>query len=324
MKNIVDFAGLQIKLASPEEIISWSHGEVTKPETINYRSQKPEKDGLFCERIFGPTKDWECYCGKYKRVRFRGIICDKCGVEVTQSRVRRERMGHIKLATPIAHVWFFKGAPSKLSLLLDISPKKLTSVIYFSKYLVIGVDEKEKEAAIKKIQDQKEVKLVKIREDFDSRIEKIKEEGKVSVDSLKKTIKDKDQLALKTEDAKLALKQKIAAIREQMVAEITLNEEIATKLSDLVENVQFNSLISESEYMKFEEYEITDWLTVGMGAEALLESLKKLDLDKLISELQEGTKSTSEAKRTRAIKRLQIIRSMHTSQVKPEWVILRV
>ena len=113
MKNVVDFAGLQIKLASPEDIRGWSHGEVLKPETINYRTQKPEKDGLFCERIFGPTKDWECYCGKYKRVRFRGIICDKCGVEVTLSRVRRERMGHIELAAPMAHIWFFKGAPRK-------------------------------------------------------------------------------------------------------------------------------------------------------------------------------------------------------------------
>ncbi len=324
MKNIVDFAGLQIKLASPEEILSWSHGEVTKPETINYRSQKPEKDGLFCERIFGPTKDWECYCGKYKRVRFRGIICDKCGVEVTQSRVRRERMGHIKLATPIAHVWFFKGAPSKLSLLLDISPKKLTSVIYFSKYLVTDIDEKAKEAAVKKIDGQKDLKLKVIRTDFDNRIEKLKDEGKEQIAGLKKTIKDKDEHALKVENSKIALKQKIATLREQMVSDITLNEEIATKLGDLVKSVQFNSLISESEYIKFEDYDITDWLTVGMGAEAILESLKKMDLDKLLNELHEATKSSSEAKRIRAVKRLQIVRSMKSSQIKPEWMVLRV
>ena len=128
MKNIVDFKGLQVKLASPETVRTWSHGEILKPETINYRTLKPEKDGLFCERIFGPTKDWECYCGKYKRIRYRGIICDKCGVEVTLSRVRRERMGHIELACPVVHVWFFKGAPSKLSLLLDISPRNLQGV----------------------------------------------------------------------------------------------------------------------------------------------------------------------------------------------------
>ena len=130
MNKLTDFTSLQIKLASPEVIKSWSHGEVLKPETINYRTLKPEKDGLFCERIFGPTKDWECYCGKYKRIRYRGIICDKCGVEVTQSRVRRERMGHINLACPVAHIWFFKGSPSHLSLLLGISPRNLSGIIY--------------------------------------------------------------------------------------------------------------------------------------------------------------------------------------------------
>src|SRR3982750_4814013 len=123
--TILDFKSLKLLLAGREDILTWSYGEVTKPETINYRTLRPEKDGLFDERIFGPTKDWECYCGKYKRIRYRGIICDKCGVEVTLSRVRRERMGHILLATPVAHVWFFKGAPSRLSLLLDISPRAL-------------------------------------------------------------------------------------------------------------------------------------------------------------------------------------------------------
>src|SRR3989338_9094761 len=122
-KNIFDFKGLQLKLASPAIIKEWSYGEVVKPETINYRTLRPEKDGLFDERIFGPVKDWECYCGKYKRIRYKGIICDKCGVEVTHSRVRRERMGHLSLAAPVAHVWFFKGAPSKMALLMDLTPR---------------------------------------------------------------------------------------------------------------------------------------------------------------------------------------------------------
>ena len=151
LKNLMDFQGLQIKLASPEEIKTWSHGEITKPETINYRTLKPEKDGLFCERIFGPTKDWECYCGKYKRVRYRGIVCDKCGVEVTLSRVRRERMGHISLSAPVAHVWYFKGAPSTLSLLLNISPKKLASVVYFARYLILSFDKDAKIETLKKL-----------------------------------------------------------------------------------------------------------------------------------------------------------------------------
>ncbi len=149
--NIVDFAGLQVTLASPEDIMSWSHGEVIKPETINYRTLKPEKDGLFSESIFGPTRDWECYCGKYKRIRYRGIVCDKCGVEVTQSKVRRERMGHIGLACPVAHVWYFKGTPSVLSLLLDISPRALENIIYFAAYLVIDVDESKRESVIKSL-----------------------------------------------------------------------------------------------------------------------------------------------------------------------------
>ena len=142
LRNLTDFKGLVIRLASSEEVRQWSRGEVTKPETINYRTLKPEKDGLFDERIFGPTKDWECYCGKYKRIRYKGVICDKCGVEVTQSRVRRERMGHITLASPVAHVWFFKGAPSRISLLLDAAPRAMEQVIYFARYLVLEVDEK--------------------------------------------------------------------------------------------------------------------------------------------------------------------------------------
>lgn len=324
MKNIVDFAGLQIRLASPEDILSWSHGEVTKPETINYRTQKPEKDGLFCERIFGPTKDWECYCGKYKRVRFKGIVCDKCQVEVTQSRVRRERMGHINLATPVAHVWFFKGAPSKISLLLDISPKKLTQVIYFSKYLVLEVDDKAREEAINKLVAQRDVKAAQIRTEYDAKIEKFKDEGKDSLESLRKEVKDKDEKALKTDDVKLAIKQRIASLREQMVNEITLNEEITAKLTDLLNSVQANSLLSESEYIKFDDYGITDWLTIGMGAESLLESLKKIDLDTLTATLTEESKSKSETKRLKAIKRLQVVRGFRNSGVKPEWMIMRV
>jgi len=148
INKIADFKSLMIKLASPEDIKSWSYGEVTKPETINYRTLRPEKDGLFCERIFGPTKDWECYCGKYKRIRYRGIICDKCGVEVTLSRVRRERMGHINLASPVAHVWFFRGSPSRISLLLDVPPKSLEAVVYFAQYLVTDIDDSKRKEAI--------------------------------------------------------------------------------------------------------------------------------------------------------------------------------
>ena len=144
MIDINDFDAIRIGLASSKQIRDWSSGEVTKPETINYRTLKPEKDGLFCERIFGPTKDWECYCGKYKRVRYKGIVCERCGVEVTRSKVRRERMGHIELAAPVTHIWYFKGVPSRLGYLLDIAPKSLEKVIYFAAHLITWVDDEKK------------------------------------------------------------------------------------------------------------------------------------------------------------------------------------
>ena len=140
MLDVNFFDELRIGLATAADIREWSHGEVKKPETINYRTLKPEKDGLFCEKIFGPTRDWECYCGKYKRVRFKGIICERCGVEVTRAKVRRERMGHIELAAPVTHIWYFKGVPSRLGYLLDLAPKDLDKIIYFAAYVITGVD----------------------------------------------------------------------------------------------------------------------------------------------------------------------------------------
>lgn len=159
MSEVNNFDSIQIGVASPDKIRSWSHGEVTKPETINYRTQKPERDGLFCERIFGPTKDWECHCGKYKRIRYKGVVCDKCGVEVTKAKVRRERMGHIELACPVSHIWYFKGVPSRISIALDMSPKDVEHVLYFDKYIVTDpgtsnfvkkqiIDDKERNDAI--------------------------------------------------------------------------------------------------------------------------------------------------------------------------------
>ena len=321
MNNIIDFTGLQIRLASPDDIKKWSYGQVTKPETINYRTQKPEKDGLFCERIFGPVKDWECYCGKYKRVRFKGIVCDKCGVEVTLSRVRRERMGHIDLSAPVAHVWFFKGAPSKLSLLLDISPKALTSVIYFSKYLVMTVDEEKRSETLQGIESKKDEKLEDVRKNYDDQIEELKEKGEKEVKDLKKKIKVKDELELKSEKLKQDYKQKIANLREQMVVEIAFTEEIFSKLSTLVERIGIGSLVSDSEFAKLAEYDLTDWMSAGMGSESLLEILKRIDLDELALKLKEDMNSNSEAKRTRAIKRLQVVRGLLDSKIKPEWMI---
>ncbi len=152
--KVSDFNSVKLKLASPDEILGWSNGEVTKPETINYRTQRYEKDGLFCEKIFGPSRDWECYCGKYKRIRYKGIVCDKCGVEVTRSSVRRERMGHIKLAVPVSHIWFLRGVPSKIGFALGMGPQDLEKVIYFSSYIILTVDEKEREKAVAQLEQE--------------------------------------------------------------------------------------------------------------------------------------------------------------------------
>ncbi len=154
MIDINNFDAIEIGLASSKKIRSWSWGEVTKPETINYRTLKPEKDGLFCERIFGPTKDWECYCGKYKRVRYKGIVCERCGVEVTRSKVRRERMGHVDLASPVSHIWFFKGVPSRIGYLLDIAPRELEKVLYFAASIVTAVDNEKRASDLNGLEDQ--------------------------------------------------------------------------------------------------------------------------------------------------------------------------
>ncbi len=180
MIDINNFDAIEIGLASSKQIRSWSSGEVTKPETINYRTLKPEKDGLFCERIFGPTKDWECYCGKYKRVRYKGIVCERCGVEVTRSKVRRERMGHIDLAAPVSHIWFFKGVPSRIGYLLDMAPKELEKVLYFAASMITWVDSEARERDLEQLQEnvnealdayaaEKEERLLELRESLERR-----------------------------------------------------------------------------------------------------------------------------------------------------------
>ena len=165
-----EFRSLRISLASPDQMRSWSYGEVTKPETINYRRLRPEKDGLFCEAIFGPTRDWQCYCGKYKNVRYKGIVCDKCGVEVTRSAVRRERMGHIELAAPVAHVWYTRRVPSHMGLLLNVSRRNLDRVLYFAQYVITSVDEEARQRALKRLEEELAEAELKFEEDLQSNI----------------------------------------------------------------------------------------------------------------------------------------------------------
>ena len=223
-----DFKALKIGIASPEKIRSWSYGEVLKPETINYRTLKPERDGLFCEKIFGPTRDYECSCGKYKRLRYKNIVCDRCGVEVTKSSVRRERMGHIELATPVSHIWYVKGVPSYIGLTLDMSPRDLEEVIYFVSYVVL---------------DPGATTLIK-----------------------KQTLSDKEYRAY------------------------------------------------------YEKYGNT--FRVGMGAEAIKELLSEVDVNKELEEIQKELDGATGQKRTRLVKRLDVINSFVQSGNKPEWMII--
>ena len=222
------FDKIQIKLASPEDILEWSHGEVTKPETINYRTLKPEKDGLYCERIFGPSKDWECHCGKYKKIKDKGIICDKCGVEVTKASVRRDRMGHIHLAAPVSHIWYFKGIPSRMDLILDIGPKNLEKVLYFAAYIVIDPGTTE---------------------------------------------------------------------------------------------IPFKKILTEQEYRElYDQYGNT--FRVGMGAEAIYELLKNVDLESEVAKLKEELENTTSQKAARLIKRIEVMEAFLTAGTRPEWMIL--
>ena len=221
MLEVNDFNAIRISLASPEQIRGWSYGEVTKPETINYRTLKPEKDGLFCERIFGPTKDWECYCGKYKRVRFKGIVCDKCGVEVARSKVRRERMGHIELASPVSHIWYFKGTPSRIGLLLDLSPRNLERILYFALYVVTHIDEEARQQELMHIDEE----LIKLDQNLDEqvveRIDSLKEKRESEIQEALNRITENQQdieanREQELEAARQAESETLAALRDAM------------------------------------------------------------------------------------------------------------
>ena len=226
MLEVNNFNAIRISLASPEQIRDWSSGEVTKPETINYRTLKPEKDGLFDERIFGPTKDWECYCGKYKRIRYKGIICDKCGVEVTRSKVRRERMGHIQLASPVSHIWYFKGTPSRLGILLDISPRNLERILYFALFIVTHIDEEAKRRALAALEDEADGKgkggrvLGELEDELKSRFHRQKDELTAVLDATRKDLEQ--QRTARTEEiveAAQAVEKQLKALGKDAAAE---------------------------------------------------------------------------------------------------------
>ena len=263
-----DFKAISLRLASPEDILTWSFGEVTKPETINYRTAKPERDGLFDERIFGPVKDWECYCGKYRRIRYKGIVCDKCGVEVTRAIVRRERMGNIKLATPVSHVWFLRGIPSKVGLLLDISVSALEKVIYFAGYIITKVDEDARKRILEEIEREYKTKTKKLEKEETSDIRDAKEKAK-----------------------------------------------------DDLKNIQLHEVLSEVEYHRLSR-KFGEVFEASIGAESIRKILEGIHLPTLQKELEEDLPKQSPMVQRKTLRRLQVIKGMIRSGIRPEWMFL--
>ena len=288
-KTAIDFDALRIGLASPDQIHDWSFGEVTKPETINYRTQKPEKDGLFCEKIFGPSKDWECYCGKYKKIRYKGIICDKCGVEVTRSIVRRERMGHINLATPASHIWFLRGVPSKIGLILDLSPQALEKVIYFANFIIIEVNEDLKKQTLEQIKQEFKTKKKKIEADFGGQTNLIK--SRSGQEKTGKAVADAEKEMAVLENAK---KEKIKEL-EQI---LHLAEQELKDLKPL-------RIISEHVYQDL-SLKYGHIFEADIGAQAIRHILEKIDLDKLINELNQQLKTSQAPQQDKIQKRLRL------------------
>lgn len=306
-----NFKGVRLKLASPETILNWSHGEVTKPETINYRTQRPEKDGLFDEKIFGPIKDWECYCGKYKRIRYKGIVCDKCGVEVTKSSVRRERMGHIKLAVPVAHIWFLRGVPSRLGLILDLGVQELERVVYFASYIITSVDEEARVATLEQIEKEFKAKKKAIEEKYETLIGKAKSElsqksGKVDADVL--------QAEIDTE---------VTRLKDAWAKELDALESIRDQARSELKGIKKYQVISELTYRDL-SLKYGPVFTAGIGAEALKGLLEEVNLEELARELQAQIPNLEGQAARKVLKRLRLIKSLINSGLRPEWMLVTV
>ena len=299
MFEINDFDAVRISLASPEQIRSWSYGEVTKPETINYRTLKPERDGLFCERIFGPTKDFECYCGKYKRIRYKGIICDKCGVEVARAKVRRERMGHIELACPVSHIWFAKGIPSRLGLLLDLSPRSLEHVLYFSQYIITSVNEEARQKPPSR---------------------QLEEDTARNIAEQQKAVEAKVAEMEQDEGHRRGSQPSSAASSPRRKPK--LEEELAQDVEQL-KDLHVKELLTENQYHDLKQ-KYGNVFEAGMGAEAILQIMKGINLDEMRNKLLQETQSSSGQRRKKASKQLRVVEAFRNSGNKPEWMILTV
>ncbi len=314
MLDVNFFDELRIGLATADDIRAWSHGEVKKPETINYRTLKPEKDGLFCEKIFGPTRDWECACGKYKRVRFKGIICERCGVEVTRAKVRRERMGHIELAAPVTHIWYFKGVPSRLGYLLDLAPKDLEKIIYFAAYLITSVDEEARHNDLPTIEAEMSVERKNLENERDA-----------SIDARAKKL-EADLAELEAEGAKSDVRRKVREggereqrqIRDRAQRQIDRLDEVL----DTFRKLKVRDLIIDEVLYRELEDRFGDYFHGGMGAEALKQIISDFDIDRETEILRDTIKNGKGQRKIRAIKRLKVVAAFQQTTNSPLGMVL--
>ena len=317
MLDVNAFDKLKIGLATADDIRGWSHGEVKKPETINYRTLKPEKDGLFGEQIFGPTRDWECACGKYKRVRFKGIVCERCGVEVTKSRVRRERMGHIELAAPVTHIWFFKGVPSRLGYMLNVTPKDLEKVIYFASYMVTDVNEEQRHQDLPDLQDEFDHEIANLEKRRNNDIE----------DRAKKVESDLAELeAIGEAKGPARTKLRNSAERDMAAIRQRYDEQIArlNAVFDKFKKLKPGDIVDDVDLWREMQDRYEDYFDGCMGAEAVKKRLQSLDLEAIAAQLREEIKDASEQKKTKALKRLKVVNAFLTTGNKPEAMVLDV
>jgi len=308
------FDDLRIGLATAEDIRQWSHGEVKKPETINYRTLKPEKDGLFCEKIFGPTRDWECYCGKYKRVRFKGIICERCGVEVTRAKVRRERMGHIELAAPVTHIWYFKGVPSRLGYLLDLAPKDLEKVIYFAAYMITHVDEEARNRDLPSLEAKIAVERQQLEQRRDADVEARQAKLEADLAELEAAGAKSDAKRKLLESSDRECKQ----IRDRAGKELDRLEEVWTRFKNLkVQDLEGDELLYREMRDRFGRY-----FRGGMGAQAIQDRLASFDLDAEAQNLRDVIRTGKGQKKARALKRLKVVSAFLNTTNNPMGMVL--
>ncbi len=314
MLDVNFFDQLQIGLATADDIRTWSHGEVKKPETINYRTLKPERDGLFCEKIFGPTRDWECYCGKYKRVRFKGIICERCGVEVTRSKVRRERMGHIELAAPVTHIWYFKGVPSRLGYLLDLAPKDLEKVIYFAAYMITAVDDDARHRDLTSLEGKVQLERERLEKRRDGSIE----------DRAKKL--EEDLASLEAEGAKADARRKVKdgaeremkQLRDRAQRELDRLDEVWSTFKSLkVQDLMGDEMLYREMKNWFGKY-----FEGHMGATAIQKRLETFDIEAEVDSLRETIATGKGQRKVRALKRLKVVDAFRKTNNSPLGMVL--